>query len=65
MAIIKVWLDESENDCISCGVCESLCSEVFEVPDRMKVKKGVNFQDYEAAILEAVEACPSEVIKYE
>lgn len=65
MAIKKVWLDESENECISCGVCESTCPEVFEVPDKMVVKQGVNFDDYEAAILDAVESCPSEVIKFE
>lgn len=65
MSIKKVWLDESENDCISCGVCESTCPEVFEVPDRMVVKKGVNFDDYETAILDAVESCPSGVIKFE
>jgi ferredoxin len=65
MAIKKVWLDESENECISCGVCESTCPEVFEVPDKMVVKQGVNFDDYEAAILDAVESCPSEVIKHE
>lgn len=65
MSIKKVWLDESENDCISCGVCESTCPEVFEVPDRMVVKKDVNFDDYETAILDAVESCPSGVIKFE
>ncbi len=65
MAIKKVWLDESENECISCGVCESICPEVFEVPEKMVVKHGANFNDYEDAILEAVDGCPSEVIKYE
>ena len=65
MAIKKVWLDESENECISCGVCEFTCPEVFEVPDRMIVKKGVNFNDFETAILDAVESCPSAVIKFE
>jgi ferredoxin len=65
MAIKKVWLDESENECISCGVCELTCPEVFEVPDRMIVKKGVNFNDFETAILDAVESCPSAVIKFE
>ncbi|NWJ51595.1 MAG: ferredoxin [Bacteroidetes bacterium] len=65
MAIKKVWLDESENDCISCGVCEITCPEVFEVPDRMIVKQVANFDAYEAAIRDAVESCPSEVIKFE
>ena len=39
MAIRKVWLDESENECISCGACEAICSAVFEVPDKMIVKE--------------------------
>lgn len=65
MAIQKVWLDESENECISCGACESICSEVFEVPDKMKVKEGVNYSSYESEIEEAAESCPTLVIKYE
>jgi ferredoxin len=65
MSIKRVWLDESKNDCISCGACESACPEVFEVPDTMIVKEGVDFSKYEAAILEAVDSCPTEVIKYE
>ena len=65
MSIKKVWLDESENECTSCGACESACPEVFEVPDKMVVKKGVDFSKYEPTILEAVESCPTEVIKYE
>ena len=65
MSIKKVWLDESENECISCGACESDCPEVFEVPDKMVVKKGIDFSKYESTILEAVKSCPTEVIKYE
>lgn len=62
MSIKRVGLDESENECIS---CEAACPEVFEVPDTMIVKKSVDFSKYEAAILEAVDSCPTEVIKYE
>jgi len=65
MAIKRVWLDESENDCISCGVCEITCPEIFEVPDRMIVKQVANLDAYEAAIRDAVESCPSDVIKVE
>jgi len=65
MSIKKVWLDESESDCISCGACEDICPEVFMVPDRMVVKPGVDFSMFEAEILDAVESCPVEVIKYE
>lgn len=63
MAIGKVWLDESSDECISCGNCEAICPEVFEVPDKMVVKAGVDFAAYEAKILESVDACPTSVIK--
>lgn len=65
MSIKKVWLDESENECIACGACESACPDVFEVSEKMEVKKDVDFNKYESAILEAVDSCPTEVIKYE
>jgi ferredoxin len=65
MAIKRVWLDESENECISCGACETACPQVFEVPDKMVIKAGVDFNQYEAEILDAVDGCPTEVIKYE
>lgn len=65
MAISKVWLDETENECISCGACEGVCPEVFEIPDKMIVKKGINFSKYESLIIEAAESCPTNVIAYE
>lgn len=65
MAITKVWLDESENECTMCGACEAICPEVFEVPEKMTVKVGVNFDDYADEIQEAIDSCPVEVIKSE
>ena len=65
MSIKRVWLDESEDECISCGVCESICPEVFEVPDKMVVKSGVDFNLYESQIQDAIESCPTGVIKSE
>lgn len=65
MAIKRVWLDESEDECISCGNCENVCPEVFEIPDKMVVKEGVDFSQYESEIKEAVDICPTNVIKYE
>ena len=63
MAITKVWLDESENECTMCGACEAVCDAVFEVPEKMVVKAGVDFAAHEAKILESVDACPTSVIK--
>jgi ferredoxin len=65
MAIKRVWLDESDNECISCAACEMISPEVFAVPDKMVVKSGVDFNKFESQIIEAAESCPTEVIKYE
>ncbi len=65
MAVSKVWLDESTDDCISCGNCEAICPEVFEVPDKMVVKAGVDYSAHEKAIRESIDACPTNVIKIE
>lgn len=65
MAISKVWLDESDGECIACGNCESACPEVFAVPDKMVVKAGVDYSAYETEIQEAIDACPTAVIKTE
>ena len=65
MAITRVWLDETDDECTSCGACEAACPDVFEVPDKMEVVKGVDFSQYEDCIIEAVDSCPTAVIKYE
>lgn len=65
MAISKVWLNEKDDECISCGACESICPSVFEVPDKMVVKKGVDFSSFEAEIIDAADSCPTQVISYE
>jgi len=64
MSVKKVWLDESEDECTSCGACEDICPEVFSVPEKMVVKSGVDFGDFEAEIKDAAESCPVEVIKF-
>jgi ferredoxin len=65
MAITKVWLNESENECSMCGACEAVCDAVFEVPEKMAVKSGVDFSAYEAEIKEAADSCPVGVISFE
>jgi ferredoxin len=65
MAIKRVWIEEG---CISCGMSEMNCPEVFKVDDEQgssTVIEGVDYSLYEADIKEAAEACPVEVIKYE
>ena len=61
MTIKKVWIEEG---CSSCGLCEEICPEVFNLEDVAIVIEGVNLSDYEDKIKEAVESCPMEVIKY-
>ncbi|MEA2043283.1 MAG: ferredoxin [Bacteroidota bacterium] len=58
----KVWIEEG---CISCGLCEEVCSEVFEVDDVSEVKEGADFAANKDDIIEAAEGCPVEVIQYE
>ncbi len=62
MAITKVWIEEG---CTSCGLCEEICPEVFELEDVAVVKEGVDYSEYEDGIKEAAESCPVEVIQYE
>ena len=64
MAITKVWLDESSDECVSCGACEATCDAVFSVPEKMQVKEGVDFSAYESKIKDAADSCPAGVIKY-
>ena len=63
MAITRVWV---EDGCVSCGLSESNCPEVFKVKDKgSTVIEGVDYSPLEAKIKEAAEMCPVEVIKYE
>jgi ferredoxin len=62
MAIKRVWIEEG---CIACRLSETLCPEVFRVDETAQVIEGVDFTQYELQIMEAAEACPVEVIKFE
>jgi len=62
MPITNVWIIDG---CISCGLCESICPEVFEMPDFAIVKDDADFNANENEIKEAAASCPVEVIKYE
>ena len=62
MAIKRVWIEEG---CISCGMAESICPEVFKVVDTNTVIEGADLSRFEDEIKEAAEQCPVQVIKYE
>lgn len=61
MAISMVWIEEG---CISCGLCEEICPEVFKLEEQAVVIEGVDYSVYENKIKEAAESCPAEVIKF-
>jgi ferredoxin len=62
MEIKKVWI---EDGCTACGLCESICPEVFTVNDEATVNQGVNFAEFSHQIKDAADSCPIEVIIYE
>jgi len=63
MAITKVWIEEG---CISCGMSEDNCPEVFKVKDvGATVIEGVNYSGLEEKIKDAANACPVQVIMYD
>ena len=62
--ITRVWIDESEEECLSCGACECACNAIFSVPEKVKIV-GDDFANYEAEIIDAADCCPAGVIRYE
>lgn len=54
-----------EPGCISCGSCEFIAPEVFQVIATSQVKAGVDVQNFESRIREAAAKCPVQVIKIE
>lgn len=61
--ITKVWIDESEEECVSCGACEAICEAIFRVPKKCEIV-GDDFATYDADIHEAADSCPADVIRY-
>ena len=54
-----------EPGCTTCGVCEFVAPEVFEVTDISHVKKDAAIQKNKDVIEEAVRLCPVSVINIE
>jgi len=61
MAIKRVWI---EDNCVACGLCEDICPDVFKIDEEVCIIEGINYSDYEEQILEAVDNCIVEIIKY-
>jgi len=64
MAITRVWIEEG---CISCGLSENNCPEVFKVKpgEFSQVIKEENYAGLESKIKDAANACPVQVIMYD
>lgn len=54
-------------DCISCGLCESVCPDVFELDDEgiSVVKVDPIPEEFEDCAKEAEEGCPTDAIRVE
>ena len=63
MAQQKVKKVEIIPGCTSCGTCEVICPEVFQVKDISYVKSDANLNKNAALIKEAADICPVSVIK--
>lgn len=58
MATVKV-----SDDCIGCGTCENICSDVFEIQDDGLAHVIVDdASDFSDAVEEAKDACPVSAI---
>lgn len=58
--IKKVWIAPG---CITCGRCEFIAPEVFEVTDVARVKNDADIGKHVLAIDQAAKTCPVQVIK--
>ena len=54
-----------EPGCITCGACEFIAPEVFEVTDISRVKPCADIKKNNENIKQAAQACPVNVIQYE
>lgn len=59
MSIQKVGIKPG---CITCGRCEFIAPEVFEVLDIAYVKKDADLTEHQQQILQAIKECPVNVI---
>jgi len=54
-----------EPGCISCGSCEFIAPEVFQIIGTSQVKKDVDINTFAEVIRQAAAKCPVQVIKIE
>lgn len=63
---VKVFMKKViiQPGCITCGMCEFISPEVFEVTDICHVRQVTNIAQHDETIKQAVSACPVQVISY-
>jgi len=54
-----------EPGCTTCGLCEFIEPDVFEVTDISHVKPEADLEQHKEGIKEAAQACPVKVITYD
>jgi ferredoxin len=63
--ITKLWIDESQEQCVSCGACEAACDAIFHLDRKDHVSIiGKDFATWDTEIRDAVDVCPAEIIKF-
>lgn len=60
---MKAFVDE--NVCISCGLCEGVCPDVFSLDTGVAVATEEVAGEFEDAAREACEGCPVQAISIE
>ncbi len=53
-----------DENCISCGLCESITNEVFEVEEIAHVIIDEVPEDLIPTVQEAIDACPTDAIEW-
>jgi len=58
----KIIVDRDK--CLGCGMCVSLCPEVFEIKDgKSHIKERANLEKYQDCIKQAIKNCPVAAIQ--
>ena len=58
----KLWIDPG---CITCGMCEFIAPQVFEVTDISHIKSDADIEKNFDLIEQSVQECPVSVIKFQ
>lgn len=57
----KVKVDQDK--CMGCGLCASICPEVFELKNgKSQVKEKADLEKNEDCVKEAMDSCPAQAI---